>query len=157
MKKISNYPSISGSATRKPVAVNAEALKTSGIPFASYGIALNETIEFPDSWDDSVLYQQPVRPGSNAMQTLVGVLRNGKPSYISMGTLRRLDAHNEPTCPFTAEMAKMDNDYERLEALFGKKIKCTGSTKIDIQDFDRLTGTRLDTTHEGPAPIIEYV
>ncbi len=157
MKKQKNYPSISGSATRPAVAVNAEALKTSGIPFATYGINVNDTIEFPDSWDDADIFQQPVRVNSNAVQTLVGVLRNGNPSYLSMGTLRRQDADRNYTCDFTKEIGEMDNDYVRMEALFGKKIKCTGTKQVKIQDFDRLTGQRLDTTHEGPVPVIEYV
>lgn len=158
MKKIKNLPTISGANTRVPVQVNnLEALKTSGIAFATYGMREGDVVEFPDSLEEAQVFQQPVRNGSTAMQTLVVVTKNGKTSYLSMGTLRKQDVDRNFTCDFTKEIGEMNNDYDRLAHLCGKTIKATGSKKIQAQAFDRLTGERLENqTVEQTVPIIEY-
>lgn len=159
MKKVvKDLPTISGANTRKPVEVNnLEALKTSGIAFATYGMREGDVVEFPDTLNDVQAFQQPVRAGSTALQTLVVVKKNDKITYLSMGTLRKQDVNREYTCDFTKEMGEMNNDYDRIGALVGKRIKATGSKKIQSQAFDRLTGERLEgQTIEQTVPIIEY-
>lgn len=159
MKKVvSNLPTISGANTRKPVEVNnLEALKTSGIAFATYGMRDGDVVEFPDTLNDVQAFQQPVRAGSTALQTLVVVKKNDKITYLSMGTLRKQDVNREYTCDFTREMGEMNNDYDRIGALVGKRIKAVGSKTIQAQAFDRLTGERLEgQTVNQVVPIIEY-
>lgn len=161
MKKISEnqLPSISGSMTRKPVPVtNLEDLKVSGVPFATYSVHKGDTIEFPDTIQDMQVFNQPVRANSTAMQSLVVVLRNNKPDYLSVGSLRKQDVNNEYTCEFTKQMGAYNNDYDRLTALCGKKITCNDVKTINVQAFDRLTGERLEgQTRTQVVPIIEYV
>lgn len=158
MKKIKNLPTISGANTRVPSPVNnLEALKTSGIAFATYGMREGDVVEFPDSLEEAQAFQQPVRNGSTAVQTLVAVMKNSKPSYISMGSLRKQDVNREYTCKFTQEMGELNNDYDRLAALCGKKLKATGSKTIKSQRFDRLTGQPVEgETIDQVVPIIEY-
>ena len=158
MKKIKNLPTISGANTRVPVAVgNLEALKTSGIAFATYGLQKGDVVEFPDFLEDAQVFQQPVRNGSTAVQTLVAVMKNNKPSYLSMGTLRKQDINREYTCDFTRELGEMNNDYDRLTYLVGKRIKAVDDKKIEAQAFDRLTGERLEgKTVTQTVPIIEW-
>ena len=89
---------------------------------------------------------------------LVVVLRNGKPDYLSLGSLRKQDVHNEYTCSFTKQMGEKNNDFERLSALCGKKITAVDVKTIKTQAFDRLTGERLEgQTRDQVVPIIEYV
>ena len=159
MKKIKNFPTVSG-ANNRPVnkVNNLENLKLSGIAFATYGMREGDVIEFPDTIDDVDVFEQPVRVGSTAVQNLLGVMRNGKADYLSLGTLRKQDVNREYTCDFTKEMGALNNDYDRIIALLGKTIKATGSKVIKAQAFDRLTGQRLEgQTVDQTVPIIEYV
>lgn len=161
MQKIENskLPTISGAASRKPVLVNnLDDLKVSGVPFTTYSIRKGDVVEFPNTLEDAQVFSQPVRANSTASQMLVVILRNGKVDYLSMGTLRKQDINNEYTCKFTSEMGAYNNDYDRLAALCGKKITATDVKTIKVQDFDRLTGERLEgKTRDQVVPIIEYV
>lgn len=158
MKKVKDLPSISGSNRRPANEVsNLQELKNSGIAFATYGIRKGDTIEFADTMDDIQAFQQPVRENGTAMQTLVVVTRNGKTDYLSLGTLRKQDVDRQYTCDFTKEMGELNNDYERLQHLVGRKITCNETKTIKAQAFDRLTGERIDgETTDQIVPIIEW-
>ena len=159
MKKINNLPTISGANVRVPVAVNnVEDLKVSGIAFATYSLRKGDVVEFPDTLEDVQAFNQPVRAGSTAQQTLLVVMKNNKPDYISLGSLRKQDINREYSCNFTKEMGELNNDYDRIVALLGKKITATDMKTIKVQDFDRLTGERIEgQTRDQVVPIIEYV
>ena len=117
-----------------------------------------DVIEFPDSWDDVQVFNQPVRANGTVNQALLVVLRNGNPDYLSIGSLRKQDVDRNYTCPFTEEMGKLNNDYDRINTLLGKKIKGVDSKTIKTQAFDRITGERLEgQTRDQVVPIIEYV
>jgi hypothetical protein len=158
MKKVKDLPSISGSNRRPANEVsNLQELKNSGIAFATYGIRKGDTIEFADTMEDIQAFQQPVRENGTAMQTLVVVTRNGKTDYLSLGTLRKQDVDRQYTCDFTKEMGELNNDYERLQHLVGRKITCNETKTIKAQAFDRLTGERIDgETTDQIVPIIEW-
>jgi hypothetical protein len=158
MKKVKDLPSISGSNRRPANEVsNLQELKNSGIAFATYGIRKGDTIEFADTMEDIQAFQQPVRENGTAMQTLVVVTRNGKTDYLSLGTLRKQDVDRQYTCDFTKEMGELNNDYERLQHLVGRKITCNETKTIKAQAFDRLTGERIDgETTDQVVPIIEW-
>lgn len=158
MKKVKDLPSISGSNRRPANEVsNLQELKNSGIAFATYGIRKGDTIEFADTMEDIQAFQQPVRENGTAMQTLVVVTRNGKTDYLSLGTLRKQDIDRQYTCDFTKEMGELNNDYERLQHLVGRKITCNETKTIKAQAFDRLTGERIDgKTTDQVVPIIEW-
>lgn len=158
MKKVNELPSISGSNRRPANEVSdLQDLKNSGIPFATYGIRPGDEIEFADTMEDVQAFQQPVRENGTAMQTLVVVTRNHKTDYLSLGTLRKQDAKGNYTCPFTQEIGSLDNDYERLTHLVGRKIKCVKTIPVDLQAFDRQTGERLEgQTVNRPVPFIEW-
>lgn len=158
MKKVKDLPSISGSNRRPANEVsNLQELKNSGIAFATYGIRKGDIIEFADTMEDIQAFQQPVRENGTAMQTLVVVTRNGKTDYLSLGTLRKQDVDRQYTCDFTKEMGELNNDYERLQHLVGRKITCNETKTIKAQAFDRLTGERIDgETTDQVVPIIEW-
>jgi hypothetical protein len=161
MKK-SIIPAVFGEHTRKATEMTKDALKTTGQPFASYGIQVGEHVNFPDTEDDIVVKEQPVRVGSTAMQRLLLVDRiskdgTRKPSWLSLGVLNRTDAHREPTCAFCAEMNNLDSDYARIIALLGKTITVNETVNKDFQAFDRQTGTRIEGKFDNrPTPVIVY-
>ena len=160
MKKIDSkqLPAISGANRRPLVPIGHDALKTSGVPFATYSIRKGDVIEFPDTWDDVDTFQQEVREKSNVYQQMIVVLRNKKPDYLSLGSLRKQDVNREYTCDFTKAMGEMNNDYDRISALLGKKITAKETKTIQVQAFDRFTGERLEgKTTSQVVPIIEYV
>lgn len=155
-------PAVFGEHTRKATEMTKDALKTTGQPFASYGINVGEVIDFPETEDDILVKEQPVRVGSTATQRLLLVNRidkNGvaKPSWLSLGVLNRTDAHREPTCKFCEEMNNLDSDYARIIALLGKKITANETVGKDFQAFDRQTGTRIDGKLDNrQTPVIVY-
>ena len=159
MKKIdvNALPSISGANQRPLRAVAHDALKTSGVPFATYGVRKGDVIEFPDTWDDVQTFEQEVRKNSGINQTVIVVMRNAKPDYLSLGSLRKQDINREFTCDFTKKMGEMNSDYDRIDSLLGKKITAKSMKDIDVQAFDRLTGERLEgQTRKQSVPVIEY-
>ena len=159
MKKIDSnkLPAISGANQRPLRAVSSDALKTSGVPFATYGVRQGDVIEFPDSWDDVQTFEQEVRKNSGIFQNVIVVLRNNKPDYLSLGSLRKQDVNREYTCDFTKQMGEMNSDYDRIDALLGKKITAKSMKTINVQAFDRLTGERLEgQTRTQSVPVIEY-
>lgn len=137
--------------------VQPDEIKTTGVVFNTFGIRQGDVIEFPQ-YEGIVVVEQAVRKGSTAMQYLVGVLRNGKPDYLSLGTLTRTDIDRVPTCEFTRQMGELNNNEERLQFLAGKKITCKETKTIKTQAFDRTTGERLDgQTRDVATPIITFV
>ena len=157
MKKSNEQIPVFGSRTRKPETLNVETLKTTGETFVSYGVQKGDVIEFPDSADDIIAVEQPVRADRPGKQRLLQVLKNGKYSWLSLGVLNRTDYNREPTCKFCAEMNELPNDLSRIEALFGKKIVCVGTVEKPFQKFDRQTGARIEGQSENrPTPVLEY-
>lgn len=162
MKK-STIPALFGEHTRPGKEMSKEELKTTGQPFASSGIAVDEKIEFPDTENDIVVKEQPVAVGRNAVQRLLLVDRINKDGvrktgWVSLGILNRTDYHRNPTCDFCEQMNKLDSDWDRIIALLGKTITCKETVSKDFQKFDRATGTRLEGQYESrPTPVITYV
>lgn len=161
MKK-SKIPALFGEHTRPGKDMTKEELKTTGQPFVSSGIAVDEKVEFPDTEDDIVVKEQPVAVGRTAVQRLLLVDRinksgERKTGWLSLGVLNRTDFHRNPTCDFCAEMNELDSDWDRIIALLGKTITCKEIVSKDFQKFDRQTGARLDGQYEPrPTPIITY-
>lgn len=156
-------PAVFGEHTRPANPLTKDALKTTGMPFVTYGISVDEKIEFPDTEDDIVVKEQPIAQNRPATQRLLLVDRidkngNRKTSWLSLGILNRTDFHREPTCDFCAKMNDFENDWDRIMANLGKTITCKRTVTKDFQKFDRATGTRLEGQIDPrPTPVIEYV
>lgn len=163
MKKIleNELPVLSGENAegRAKVAVTLDALKGFGNAIGGYSARINDVIEFPDSEAEAQIFTQPVRPNSEAKQRLVVVLRNGHPSYFSLGCLSRRDKDGNPAKnDFAREMNDFDSDASRLAHLFGKKIRCKAIEQIETYVFDNQTMSvdRSKTTTQN-VPVFEYV
>lgn len=152
-------------ANNRPVTrVEAKALKDTGIPFATSGIAAGEYIEFPENVKDHC-YEQPTRVGGTNKAVYAVVMRgtdrkNMKPSPFSLGSLVRQDGNREYTCDFTAEMGTMSDNEARLDKLAGKTIFGASRKTIKVQKFENnrpvedASGNRVMI--DGNATVIEY-
>lgn len=142
-------------ADRRPVSVvPKDKIKDTGVTFATFGIQKGDVIEFP-AFEDVIVVEQPIREGSNRMQYLASVMRNGKLSYLALGSLTRQDVNREYTCEFTKLMAELGDNARKLQYLAGKKITCNDTKSIKVQAFDRSTGEMLEgQTRDVTAPII---
>ena len=153
-----DYPQISGIDRERPVTlVENDKLKDTGVAFNTYGIQKGDVIIFPKTMEDLHVVSQPVRKGSTVLQYLVTVTKNGKPNWLSLGSLTRTDVNREPISKFNQEMIDLGDNGARIERLLGKTIKCVETKKVQFQAFDRQTGERLDgKTVERDAPVITY-
>lgn len=144
-------------ADRRPVVrIATDQIANTGVAFNTFGIRQGDVIEFP-SFESAIVVSQPIRQGSQVLQYLVGVSRNGKPDYLALGALTRTDIDRNPTCEFTKQMGELNNNAERLQFLAGKKITCKEMKTIKIQAFDRTTGERLEgQTRDQQTPVITY-
>ena len=152
------YPQISGIDRERPVTlVENDKLKDTGVAFNTYGIQKGDVITFPSTMDEIHVVSQPVRKGSTALQYLATVTKNGKPNWLSLGSLTRTDVNREPISKFNQEMIDLVDNGARVEHLLGKTIKCLETKKVQFQAFDPQTGERLDgKTVERDAPVITY-
>lgn len=142
---------------RKVLEATFDELKTAGIAFSSFGLSKDDVITFP-AVEDMIVRKQSVRQNSNAMQWLVSVTRNGKPSWLSTGSLRRTAKDMATSCNFVAHMNSKDfnNDCDRLKYLAGKTIKVTEMKNMETYKFDN-DGTRTSETEVRRFPVIELV
>lgn len=157
MKKIITLPVISGSSFRPPIRINnLEELKSLKTSYSTYGMYEGDIIVFPQDLGSATVFIQPVRENRNEMQTLILVLKNGKESYISIGTLCKQTVEGTFTCPFTKNVGELPNDYERLVYLCGKTIKDVRTKKIKVYARDRISGEVMKgIIIEQTVPVIE--
>lgn len=132
-----------------------EALEERGIGLVTFGLEVGDTFEFPDSAEDCELVERQVRKDSDSMEVLVLGLKNGKPAYLSLGNLRRLDADMKPVHPVAAALNPMANDRARLEYCFGKQLTAKENAKFMAYVWDN--GVRTDEKTERTVAKLEFV
>lgn len=151
------FPKIEGRAV---TTVSRDQLKTLGTGASGSSIMEGDVIEFDEDFENMKIVQQPIRANSTSMNYMVGVIKNNKPAWFSLGTLiRRYNGSDglTPTCPFVKEMLDYPSHEARLKALAGKKIKGVSTVKYPYYKWDRTTNQRLDETEDRNTTIIEYV
>lgn len=126
-----------------------------------YNVALNESIVFPDRAEDFEVFLQPVSFNSDLCQTHISVLRNGRPSYVSLGCLYRMKgigAYSQYTCEFGRRLGKMDDDLERVLLLVGNRIRCDKTEEGLFEKRNPATGKVIlpRETYVSKYPVIEY-
>lgn len=155
-------PKLFGADTYKVEICNAEDLKNAGQIFTSYGISVGETVEVPATREECVIVKQPSRnlrqDGTRNMQYFLSVTRvingNRKNGWLSMGSLVRQDANQEPIDKVSAEMLQFDNIEDRVQKLVGKKITC--KTRENRQAPEFLNRVRTGNIIERPTNIYEW-
>lgn len=161
--RFEEMPKIFGADTRKVEVCTADELKDAGVIFTSYGIMPGETVEFPANRTDIVVVKQPgqrVRQdGTRNMQYFASITKINtsgvrKPDWISMGSLVRRDANQEPVDAVSKEMLQYQDIEGRLQHLVGKKITCTGRETRTQRQF--VNGVSTGKNEERPTNIYAF-
>lgn len=96
----------------------------------------NDKFEF-DILDENGKVYAVEQDITNSDYTVVNIAchRNGKPSWLGLGQLTRLDADMKPTCDFCAEMRNMVTVDDILEHIKGKTLSVTEMVKKEFTPF----------------------
>ncbi len=130
---------------------NIDALKGLGTGTVS-ALAEGDIIMFPPSSKDVQIITRTFN-GSRPFES-IGVMRNGQPYLLGLGTLNRKDAENKPVCPFVEEMDKMIDHKARVEHLIGKTITVKSLVEVNLPVF--ANGSRTEEAKPGYLPYLEY-
>jgi hypothetical protein len=146
--------------------VTYEQLQQSGASSSvTYGIKVNDTIEFLDNYDDPSLItgrrivnknMTPEEVKNAPVEILVAVMRNASPSWYSISDCRRMDLNMKPVDDFREKMLSFSNDHERLQALAGTTIKASNK-KIEyevVKKFVRDENGRMTPEVDSEGKII---
>lgn len=77
--------------------------------------------------------------GSDYTVVNIACHRNGKPSWLGLGQLTRLDADMKPTCDFCAEMRNMVTVDDILEHIKGRTLTVTEMVKKEFTPFGQTS------------------
>ena len=129
MLELNDMPMLPGEATRQKTVINPENLKDVGISSSAFTIHKGEIVLFEN--ENALVVSQPVRntPDSPlAYYVAVRKYKNaddktGKPSWISVSSLTRRDAHNQYLDDIRKDLATYPNFAEVYNAIKGKKIR----------------------------------
>lgn len=133
--KIDEMPKIFGADTRKVEVCTTEDLKEAGQVFTSYGIGTGESVKVPQTRDEVVVVKQPNRRvnanGERTLQYFMSIERTTaagvkKNDWLSLGSLIRRDANQEPVDEVAKLCLQYDNIEDRINAILGKTITCKG-------------------------------
>ena len=155
MFSASDYPHLPGENQGRPVqVVTADKLSEISGNFAAFAIHEGDVIEFDDV-DVPHVVSQPVRETPNSpVAYYLGVTRNGKASYIGVGTLTKRDAEGSPLDDFRREMLKQPSFKEIWSELRGKKIRGSRMRTYKFPVFK--DGQRTEETQERQMCEITY-
>lgn len=156
--KFTDMPKIFGADTRKVEECSAADLQNAGQVFTSYGINVGETVEIPSNRNEIVVVRQPNRQvtanGERTFQYFMSINKNGKATWLSLGSLVRRDANQEPVDEVSKAMLEYDNIESRIQACLGKKITCKGrENRIQPEFVNRV---RTGNTVEKPTNIYAW-
>lgn len=160
--RLDEMPKIFGADTRKVEQCSAEDLKNAGQIFTSYGIQPGETISVPSNREDIVTVRQPNRQvnanGERTFQYFMSVLKTTKAGekkdWLSLGSVVRRDANQEPIDEVAKEMLQFDNIEDRIQHMLGRKIVCKGREPRTQPVFVNRVNT--GKTEDRPVNIYEW-
>ena len=161
MKKSDVHHPIFGESTRPAQRAKIGDLQwrnDSVLVKGGYNVSLNDSIVFPNRIEDFEIFLQPVSYNADQYQTHISVLKNGKPSYVSLGCLFRQDAFSQYTCEFGRRLGEMKDDLERVLLLVGNQIRCNKLKETVFWKRNSYDGKVILPRERFSAkcPIIEY-
>lgn len=160
--RLDEMPKIFGADTRKVEQCSAEDLKNAGQIFTSYCIQPGETISVPSNRKDIVTVRQPNRQvnanGERTFQYFMSVFKTTKAGekkdWLSLGSVVRRDANQEPIDEVAKEMLQFDNIEDRIQHMLGRKIVCKGREPRTQPVFVNRVNT--GKTEDRPVNIYEW-
>ena len=124
-----------------------DVLKDKGQLFISYGVRVGDVVEFPETLEPGYLVSRQVAPGRAATESLVLVMKNGRPDWFSIALLRRIDEAGLQSCGTVCdELQPKANDLERVKAALGRTLVATEKVTIQTLVFkdEKPTGATVD-------------
>lgn len=112
-----------------------EKLNSVGVSGNLYGVKQGDVVEFETSITDVKSFTRQMFENSNRMETVIAVLKNGKPDYLSINSLQRMDVEQKTACDFTAKLRQCSCDAERV------KMLCDAG-KITVTEMKPAKGAR---------------
>lgn len=161
MLELNDMPMLPGEATRQKTVITPESLKDVGVSSSAFSIHKGEVVLFEN--ENPLVVSQPVRntPDSPlAYYVAVRKYKNaedktGKPSWISVSSLTRRDAHNQYLDDVRKDLATYPNFAEVYNAIKGKKIR---GAKDEVFDFAVFKdGQPTAETQQRTMTTLEYV
>lgn len=151
---IADMPVIPANNGRKVEDVTLEALRTAGEAFLGFGLNKGDVIAFPAA-EDMLVKTQEVRAGGPKAH-LVSVMRSGKPSWLSTGSVRKRDKDMQYACDASKILGtEYPNDLDRMNFLAGKTITVTDTVNRPTNKFT-TDGVRIEGEFvDRPFPIFE--
>lgn len=134
--KEEELPALVGQGGARVETINVDDLKEAGTPFSGAGMAVEDTVEFPDTIEDAQVAKVEVRKDSDRWDYRVAVLKNGKPAWVSIGYFNKLDKDNKPVHSVAEVLAPMHDHKARLVALCGRTITATETVAYQARKFD---------------------
>lgn len=161
MLELNDMPMLPGEATRQKTVINPENLKDVGVSSSAFTIHKGEIVLFEN--ENPLVVSQPVRstPDSPiAYYVAVRKYKNaddktGKPSWISVSSLTRRDAHNNYLDDVRKDLSTYPNFAEVYNAVKGKKIRGVEDKVFDFTVFKDNQPTA--ETQQRTMTTLEYV
>lgn len=149
---VADRPVITVRGNLIPTKVDFNALEGIGEPRNGYGMAVGDTVEFPDTEQDIELMAIPIRE-NGPKQYVVLVKKNGKQAWFGLSNLRRMDHEMKPVHLVAKTLAEQVNaqalpndDKTRLKLMLGKSITARESVTYKEAIFE--DGTRTNDTRD---------
>lgn len=139
---VKDFPVIPSIGGREVKSATLKDLENKGVSLVTYGVNDGDVIVFPETEDQIEIKQRQVRPGTDAYEMLLKVIRNGKGSWLSVGALNRRDNKFKPVHPVAESLQDCANDAERVKAMLGTTIKGNGMVEYTRTKFEG--GVRTD-------------
>ncbi len=120
--------------TPKHISEAKSALSDKTIGMVPSGVRVGDSITMPDA-DDMIVQEVRTRRGSDNTYYVAACERNGKPGWVALGSLLRVDAKNNPVHPVSVELNSKENQADALNALAGRSIVCKTEAPFEMPKF----------------------
>ena len=134
MKKaqIETMPAIPVRSGNPATKVSLEDLGQVTVGLVTNTLRKGDTFEFPDTIEDVEVYKQPFANGTNYL--ILG-LRNDKPYWLSLGSIRRRDMDNQPVHEVAKHVMPCETMEEVILAMLGRTIVGDGEITYNAMTF----------------------
>ena len=142
---VKNFPALPGESQNPTRPVSAEKLlqPLSGSAFAP---RLGDEFVF-DVYDENGNVAAVEQDITNSTYVAVNIActRNGKPSWLALGQLTRLDADQKPTCDFCAEMRTKSLVDDIFDTIKGKTLTVVKMVEKEFVPFGQTARVKRMT------------
>lgn len=138
-------PALPGASVNPPREISQSKL-SQPLSGGAYRPKLDDEFEF------TVMNEEGTRPyaveqdiaNSEYTSTNIACMRNGKPSWISLGQFTQRDKDGKSYCPVCEELRSCTSVEDLLDKISGKKIKVTKMVNVEIMPFGQTIPVKQD-------------